>query len=77
LSNLGLEELVAFSEDDYVGIATRLARDLPRLAALRSTLRVRMEASPLMDAERFARDIEAAYCEMWRRWCAQGSLPVS
>jgi predicted O-linked N-acetylglucosamine transferase (SPINDLY family) len=69
LSNLGLEELVAFSEDDYVNIATGLARDLPRLTAWRATLRARMEASRLMDAPRFARDIEAAYREMWRRWC--------
>jgi protein O-GlcNAc transferase len=53
LSNLGLPELAAFSEDDYVGIATQLAHDLPRLAELRATLRTRMEASPLMDAPRF------------------------
>jgi predicted O-linked N-acetylglucosamine transferase (SPINDLY family) len=70
LSNLDLRELVAFSEDDYVGIATELAQDLPRLAALRATLRLRMEASMLMDGPRFARGIEAAYRAMWRAWCA-------
>jgi len=69
LSNLGLPELVAFSEDDYVDIATQLAHNLPRLAELRRTLRPRMEASPLMDAPRFARNIEAAYRTMWQRWC--------
>ena len=69
LSNLGLPELVARSEDEYVEIATRLARDLPRLATLRRTLRGRMEASVLMDAPRFARNIEAAYRAMWRSWC--------
>jgi predicted O-linked N-acetylglucosamine transferase (SPINDLY family) len=50
----------------YVKIAVELAGDLPRLAQLRSTLRGRMEASPLMDAPGFAREIEAAYREMWR-----------
>jgi predicted O-linked N-acetylglucosamine transferase (SPINDLY family) len=30
-----------------------------------------MEASPLMDASRFARDIEAAYRTMWQHWCAK------
>jgi len=71
LSNLGLGELVAFSEDDFVQVAAGLARDLPRLAELRATLRSRMEASVLMDAPRFTRQIEAAFHAMWRRWCAE------
>jgi predicted O-linked N-acetylglucosamine transferase (SPINDLY family) len=29
-----------------------------------------MEASVLMDAPHFARQIEAAYREMWQEWCA-------
>ena len=71
LTNLGLPELVAFSENEYVEIATRLAGDLPRLTELRRTLRARMESSVLMDAEQFARGIEAAYRTMWRQWCGQ------
>jgi predicted O-linked N-acetylglucosamine transferase (SPINDLY family) len=69
LSNVGLPELVAHSVDDYVAKAVALARDLPRLAALRAGLRERMQRSPLMDAPRFARNIEAAYREMWHQWC--------
>jgi predicted O-linked N-acetylglucosamine transferase (SPINDLY family) len=69
LGNLGLPELVAHSEDEYVRIAAELARDLPRLSDLRATLRARMESSVLMDAPRFARNIEAAYRAMWRDWC--------
>jgi len=71
LSNIGLPELVANTNEDYVKIATNLANDLPRLAHLRNTLRARMEQSPLMDAPRFARSIESAYREMWRKWCAK------
>jgi predicted O-linked N-acetylglucosamine transferase (SPINDLY family) len=71
LSNLGLPKLAAFSEDDYVGLATELAGDLPRLAELRRTLRLRMEASPLMDAPRYARNIEASYRAMWRALCKE------
>ena len=41
------------------------------LAELRTTLRPRMQASPLMDAPRFARHIEIAYRTMWRAWCAE------
>jgi predicted O-linked N-acetylglucosamine transferase (SPINDLY family) len=63
--------LVALAEDEYVDIAARLARDLPRMADLRRTLRSRMENSVLMDGAHFARSIEAAYRAMWRRWCEQ------
>jgi predicted O-linked N-acetylglucosamine transferase (SPINDLY family) len=69
LSNVGLPELIAQTPEQYVRIATDLAGDLPRLAELRSTLRDRLRGSPLMDAGHFARDIEAAYRSMWRRWC--------
>jgi predicted O-linked N-acetylglucosamine transferase (SPINDLY family) len=73
LSNVGLPELVARSTDDYVTLAAALANDLPRLTSLRSTLRQRMEQSPLMDAPRFARDVETAYRKVWERWCAQAA----
>jgi protein O-GlcNAc transferase len=69
LSNLGLRELIAHTPEEMVRIILELAADLPRLSTLRATLRARMQASPLMDAPRFARAIEAAYREMWQRWC--------
>ena len=69
--NLGLPELVARSEDEYVAIALGLAQDLDRLAELRATLRSRMEKSPLMDGPRFARAMEGAYRSAWRTWCGR------
>jgi predicted O-linked N-acetylglucosamine transferase (SPINDLY family) len=69
LSNIGLPELVARSEAEYVRIAADLGKDIGRLSDLRSTLRRRMEHSPLMDAAKFAMGIEAAYRRMWRTWC--------
>lgn len=69
LANLGLEELVARDPEQYVQIAANLARDLPRLTNLRTSLRPRMTASPLMDAPRFACDVEAAFRQMWVSWC--------
>ena len=71
LTNLGLPELIAASPEQYVRIVAELALDLPRLGHLRATLRDRMQSSALMNAPRFARNIEAAYREMWRRWCVR------
>ena len=70
LTRLGLEDLIADSVDAYVAAAAALAADLPRLAALRSGLRGRLLASPLMDRAGFARQFEAALRQAWRRWCA-------
>jgi predicted O-linked N-acetylglucosamine transferase (SPINDLY family) len=75
LGSVGLPELVAQTPEQYVQIAADLAGDLPRLAELRRTLRGQMEKSPLMDAARFARNVEAAYRQMWRNWCTHGENP--
>jgi predicted O-linked N-acetylglucosamine transferase (SPINDLY family) len=77
LTNLGLTELIAKTPEQYLSIAAELARDLPRLAELRRTLRSRMQDSPLMDAPRFARNIEAAYRQMWQKWCANPKNQIS
>jgi predicted O-linked N-acetylglucosamine transferase (SPINDLY family) len=69
LSNVGVPELIANSVEQYVEIARSLAGDLARLAQLRATLRQSMRQSALMDAAGFARDVEAAYRQMWRQWC--------
>jgi predicted O-linked N-acetylglucosamine transferase (SPINDLY family) len=71
LSHVGLPELVARSQDEYVRIASELAGDLPRLSHLRAEIRAELRKSPLMDAPRFARDIESAYRGMWRTWCEE------
>jgi protein O-GlcNAc transferase len=75
LSNIGLAKLVAENTEDYVRVAVELANDLPRLRELRASLRERMQASPLMDAARFARNIEAAYRSMWSSWCNSCGTP--
>ena len=69
LSNAGLPELIAHTPEEYVEIAANLAGDLPRLGEMRLTMRRRMRSSPLMDAAGFARGVESAYRQMWRKWC--------
>jgi predicted O-linked N-acetylglucosamine transferase (SPINDLY family) len=65
----GLEDLIAETPQRYIEIAAALAQNLDRRATLRATLRERVKSSPLCDAARFARDMEGAYRDMWRRWC--------
>lgn len=69
LSNISLHELIARTPEQYVEIAHSLASDLAKLSELRATMRQRMRLSPLMDAPRFARNMEAALRSMWRQWC--------
>ena len=67
LMNLGLPEFIAATPEQYVLIAGSLSSDLRRLRELRSTLRERMRNSPIMDAPRFARNVEDAYRRMCQR----------
>jgi predicted O-linked N-acetylglucosamine transferase (SPINDLY family) len=69
LNRIGLAALIADTPDDYVTAAVSLASDTERLAQLRRALRATMAASPLCDATAFSRDMEAAYRQMWHRWC--------
>lgn len=64
LRTAGLADWVADAPEAYAEKARALAADLPALAALRSGLRARLRASPLMDAPAFTRALEALYVEM-------------
>jgi predicted O-linked N-acetylglucosamine transferase (SPINDLY family) len=70
LNNLGHPEWIAHGVDDYVAKAIELARNSALRAQLRSSLRAQMLASPLMDGAAMARRMEAAYRQIWLRWCA-------
>jgi predicted O-linked N-acetylglucosamine transferase (SPINDLY family) len=74
LSHIALSELVAQTEEQYVEVAVGLAKDLRRLSALRAGMRDRMRASPLMDAQGFACDVEARLRELWRQWCESSQV---
>jgi predicted O-linked N-acetylglucosamine transferase (SPINDLY family) len=71
LTAAGVTETIARDLDDYADIAAELARDLPRLASLRNSLRSRVESSPLCDGTRFAQNLGSLLREAWHRWCQQ------
>ncbi|MFP4157801.1 MAG: hypothetical protein ACLFU4_09310, partial [Opitutales bacterium] len=73
LHRLGMDGWVAEDEDRFVRIAKAAAARPDALAARRARLRQTFLSSPLADGPAMARDIEAAYREMWQAKCAEGS----
>jgi len=67
LSNVGLADLIAATPDEYVNIAANWQKWI----SLRPVLRKRMQDSPLLDRQQFARDVEAAFQQMWTNWCGR------
>lgn len=68
LYQVGLAHLAADTDAAFIETAVALAQDLPRLRQMRQALRPTLAASPLMNGERFARNVEAAYRDMWQEY---------
>ena len=69
LARAGLTEYITESEDEYLRLALKVARDLSVLSQLRASLRDRMRRQDL-DASQVAQHLEEAYRKMWAQWCA-------
>ena len=68
LANIGLSDLASTSLSDYVETAVALAGNLDLLDALHRELRDRMKTSPVMDQERYIREMEECYRAVWNAW---------
>ena len=73
LKAIGLEDWIAYSDEEYVAKAVEVANNREQLAEIKRTLRQRMQNSPLCDQVGFARKFEAALREMWQSWCEKKS----
>jgi protein O-GlcNAc transferase len=69
LSRVDLQEFVAQDWSDYVEKAVAWAGRPDSSRELRSKLRGRLLASPVMDAGRLAHGLETAFREAWRAYC--------
>lgn len=63
----GLPELVTNSLENYEKLALELATNPGKLRSIKSRLAENRVKCPLFDTARYARDIEAAYTQMWER----------
>lgn len=69
LTAIGRQEWVAATADDYVRLATELASDPVRLAAIRAGLRNEIRNSPLGDHAAQSTRFATALRECWSAWC--------
>lgn len=69
LAACGMSEFVASTSEEFVSIATGLARNMTSLSHIRSAMRGRLASSPLLDGRLFTGNLESAYREIWRGWC--------
>ena len=74
LTNLGMELFAASTPEEYLARIAAIDGNRQALAKIRASLRQRMAVSILCDASAFAGKVEAAYRNMWRRWCRNGPV---
>ncbi len=74
LTRVGLEFFAASTQQEYIARAASLAAKPHALAKIRASMRQRMLAGKMCDANGFARSVEAAYRKMWQRWCRTRTL---
>jgi len=65
LTNIGMDDLIAQTEDDYVMRAVELGSNRNRLAMLRSQIRGKLNASCYSDAKGYVCDLEGLYRNAW------------
>lgn len=69
LTTLGLTDWIAETEDAFVELAVRKARDIDALKDLRQSLRMRLRNSIIGNTKAYVAAVEGTYRRLWRRWC--------
>ena len=72
LHRMGFDAWIAETEDEYLKVATALASDVDRLATIRMAQRTVFTSSGLMDGNRLARAVEAAFMAIWDHHAGEG-----
>ncbi|MBF0587587.1 MAG: tetratricopeptide repeat protein [Magnetococcales bacterium] len=72
---VGADDWVVTNDAEFVRVGQQMGKKLEELAQLRGTLRQRFDNSLLGDHDAFARVVEKAYRDIWRRWCDKTDQP--
>ncbi len=70
LQRVGLEYLVATSQQEYIDKAVELCRKPGELEIIRQTIRSTLLDSSLCEGKRITHELELIYRDVWQRWCA-------
>lgn len=73
---MGLDDWVANTPEEYVNIAVSASKDVKRLSDVRKGLRDRMRTSSLGDAGQTAMSYQSALRRAWQTWCQQQNEDV-
>ncbi|RFC42835.1 MAG: SPINDLY family [Verrucomicrobia bacterium] len=65
---MDLEDFIASDTEDFVKKAVAIASDLPKLSAIRASMRERM-AVQVTNGGAYARSFESELRKAWERWC--------
>ena len=71
MEHVGLNAFVAVDDEDFVQKGIFLSKNIVQLAALRATMRQRLEESAIGQSGLIAEGFEHALRAMWQRWCAE------
>jgi predicted O-linked N-acetylglucosamine transferase (SPINDLY family) len=67
MKNAGLEEGIAWSDEEYIDWGVRLGMEPQLRADIHARLIASRHTSDLWNAKKFTRQMEAAYTDMWER----------
>lgn len=76
LKNVGVEEGIAWTDDEYVQWGVRLGKSPELRQQITWKLGRSRHTAPLWNGKQFARDMETAYEQMWQIYCDQLSQDV-
>jgi predicted O-linked N-acetylglucosamine transferase (SPINDLY family) len=68
MMNVGVEEGIAWSDEEYVEWGVRLGKDEKLRQEIVWKLKKSRQTSPLWNGKKFAREMENAYQQMWERY---------
>lgn len=68
LNNLELSDLIAYSTEEYIQIAKKIAGNIDEISEYKNTLREKLQSSPLMDAISLTRNLENEYKRIYKHW---------